>query len=209
LRTLFEREFSAAVTEADAGRSVTPGTQLTRAARAAGRIARPEVYIDALERLVGGTPFRTAPEAIAVLGELRASGYAVGVISNTVGELGRFLRPILTRFGFDRYVEVYTFSDEHPWAKPAPEIFQSTLDALGSDPTVAVHVGDGWADIEGPRRAGMRGAILYTGLQEYGGRYRELNLPQGREVPPSDHRVSSLPDVVPIVHRMLRPARDD
>jgi HAD superfamily hydrolase (TIGR01549 family) len=203
LRAGFEREYALAVDAAGEGRSVTPAEQLTRAALAVGRVPHPERYTEALERTLRSTPFRVSAGTIPVLRDLRVAGYSLGVISNTVGEPGRFLRPILHRMGFDEVVETWTFSDEGPWTKPAPEIFQKALEGLGSAPSNAVHVGDGWSDIEGARRAGLRGAVLFTGLQEYGERYRELFLPHGWADPRAKHRVSRLADVVPIVHRLL------
>jgi FMN phosphatase YigB (HAD superfamily) len=203
LRIAFEKEYAEAVRSAGEGRSVTPAEQLTRAALATGRVPRPTEYLDALAEAVGSTPFRIAPGTLDVLQELRESGYSVGVISNTVGEPGRSLRPILTAMGLDDYVQVFTFSDEHPWSKPAPEIFECTLKALGSDRAAAVHIGDGWSDIEGARRAGLLGSILFTGLQRYGERYRTLFLPPGWEQPESDYSVAQLSEVVPIVQKLL------
>ncbi len=203
LRTAFEREYLGAVVASEEGRTVSPTEQFVRAARASGRQPRTEAYLGALEGVVGATPFQVAPGALPVLAELRELGYEVGVISNTVGEPGQFLRPMLHRIGFDRYVETYTFSDEHPWTKPAPEIFRAALASLGSEPGAAVHVGDGWSDVEGGRRAGLVGTVLFTGLLRYGERYRKLFLPPGRHHPPADHKVSTLLEVIPIVRRLL------
>ncbi|MGI0128774.1 MAG: HAD family hydrolase [Thermoplasmata archaeon] len=208
LRAAFEKEYADAVQAAGEGRTVTPAEQLSRAAEATGRVPRPDAYLAALERAVATTAFRQAPDALPVLRELGESGYTIGVISNTIGEPGRFLRPILHRMGFDDLVDQYTFSDEHPWTKPAPEIFDSALRGLDSDPSVAVHVGDGWSDIEGARRARMRGSILFTGLQQYGERYRVLFLPAGWDHPPADHRASALREVVPIVRRLVPTPRN-
>lgn len=205
LRTAFEREYASAVDAAGEGRSVPPAEQLTRAAVSVGRVPHPDRYLAALERTLRSTAFRIAPGAIAALSELRDAGYTVGVISNTVGEPGRYLRPVLRRMGFDECVETWTFSDELPWAKPAPEIFRKALEGLGSDPSDAVHVGDGWSDIEGARRAGLRGAILFTGLQDYGERYRALFLPPGWAEPRAEVRATTLAEVVPIVRRLLPP----
>jgi HAD superfamily hydrolase (TIGR01549 family) len=202
-RAAFQLEYSRAVTAAGEGRSVPPVEQLTRAAAAMGRVARPDAYLDALRRLIAPLDFRLAPNAIEVLRELREAGYRVGMISNTVGEPGRFLHPMLTRLGFDEWVETYTFSDELPWTKPAPEIFRAALGALGGRSDAAIHVGDGWSDIEGARRAGMRSGILFTGLQRYGKRYRELFLAAGEDRPPAEFTVPTLPQIVPIVRRLL------
>ncbi|MGA8542810.1 MAG: HAD family hydrolase [Thermoplasmata archaeon] len=203
LRAAFEAEYDRAVAASGEGLTVTPAEQLTRAAEATGRRARPGAYVDALERAVGEMPFRVGSGARSALRELRDRGYSVGVISNTVGEPGRFFRPILRRMGFDDLVQSYTFSDEHPWTKPAPEIFRAALEQLRSRPEFAVHVGDGWSDIEGARRSGMKAGILFTGLQEYGEKYRSLFLRAGWEPPETVPRAPRMADVVPIVRRVL------
>ena len=203
LRAAFEREYVAAASASVDGRSVTPSEQLIRASRVLGCIPRPEAYVAALERTLAETPFRLAPGALAVVRELAERGYAVGIISNTVGEPGRLLRPILRRFGFDDYIGVYVFSDEHPWTKPSPEIFRAALRALGSKPSAALHVGDGWADIEGARRAGLVGGVLFTGLQEYGDRYRQLFASAGAVTPDPELQVTTLSEVIPLAERLL------
>jgi HAD superfamily hydrolase (TIGR01549 family) len=203
IRSAFEREYARAVSTAGEGRSVTPAEQLERAASAVGRVARPREYLDRLREIVAGTPFRRAPGALELLGDLRDRGYSLAVISNTIGEPGQFLRPVMERMGFDEFLRVYTFSDEHPWTKPSPEIFRTTLERLGSAPAHAVHVGDGWPDIEGARRARMLGGILFTGLQQYGARYRSLFLPDGWDRPETSLRAATLAEVAPIVGRLL------
>lgn len=202
----FERAYTGAVRAAGEGRTVTPAEQILRAAEETGRDVDPREYLARLNAEIDRTPFRVAPGALDLLKELRGLGYRVGVISNTVGEPGAFLRPILTRAGFDRYVETYVFSDEHAWTKPAPEIFRWALDQLDARAEDAVHVGDGWSDIEGARRAGYRGAILYTGLTAYGARYRELFVaPPGAE-PHRGDRARQLAEVLPMIRRILAPA---
>jgi FMN phosphatase YigB (HAD superfamily) len=202
-KTAFEAELRRAVVESHAGRTVTPREQITRAAAACGREPRPEAFEEALGRVVAATPFRTAPGALETLAEIRRLGVAVGILSNTVGEPGRFLRESIRAAGFDRDVEVYTFSDEHPWTKPAPEIFRWTLDRLGSEPRSAIHVGDGWADLEGARRAHLHAGVLYSGLQRYAPEYQALNYAPPIDPDLVDDEVASLPDVVPIVARWL------
>lgn len=203
LQDAFEREYARAVAQAEEGRTVTSAEQLTRAAKACGRVPHPERYLAALKQEVGETPFQCAPGAVDLLRELHDEGLRVAVISNTVGEPGAFLRPTLQRMGFDPFVDAYVFSDEHPWTKPAPELFRWTLERLGARPADAIHVGDGWSDIEGARRAGFRAGILFTGLQSYGARYRSLFLPRNGERLSSDYRVDSLADVPPLIRSIL------
>jgi len=199
----FEREYVDAVAESAQGRTVTPAEQLMRAAKATGREADPQEYLAGLQAEVAKTPFLRAPGALELLAGLRHRGYRVGVISNTVGEAGAFLRPVLESMGFNQYVETYVFSDEQPWTKPAPEIFRLALARLEESPPSAVHVGDAWSDLEGARRAGYRGAVLFTGLHEYGESYRKLFLPEMPGSPAASFRVDRLDQVGPIVEQLL------
>jgi HAD superfamily hydrolase (TIGR01509 family) len=201
----FEKAYVDAVTESNEGRTVTPSEQVRRASQATGRVANPEEYLSRLRAEVDRTPFRSAPGAVSLLRALRSAGYHVGVISNTIGEPGSFLRPVLTKMGFDRYVEAYVFSDEHAWTKPAPEIFLYALEQVHERPEDAVHVGDGWSDLEGARRAGFRGSVLFTGLRSYGERYRQLFRPGAPKDSPSGLRVDTLREVVPVVRKLLPP----
>lgn len=203
LGSAFERAYSDAVKESVAGRAVTPAEQLSRAARETHRDPDPSPYLAMLKAEVDRTPLRRAPGALELLADLRERGYRLGVISNTVGEPGEFLRPILGSMGFDRYVEAYVFSDEHPWTKPAPQIFRYALDRLNEKPRSAVHVGDGWADLEGARRAGYRGAVLFTGLHSYGPRYRSLFVAEDANGPKPPWQTDSLREVGPIVRKLL------
>jgi len=203
LRSAFERSYAAAVTASVRGRSVTPAEQIARAARASGRVVDPDNYLEGLRSEVRRTPFLRAPGALPLLRGLRADGYRVAVISNTVGEPGAYLRPILTKMGFDRYVEDYVFSDEQPWTKPSPRIFRFALRRLGERPGRSVHLGDGWSDIEGARRAGYRGSILFTGLHAYGARYRDLFLSGSPRLPEATFRTRQLSEAGPLVRRLL------
>jgi len=199
---LFEAEYHRAVAEAEQGRSVPPVEQYRRAARAAGRDPDPTRYLARLEALAGGLPFRRAPAALEALAALAEEGYALAIISNTVGEPGACLRPALRRLGFEASVREFVFSDEQPWTKPAPEIFRWTLERLGRRPSEAIHVGDGWADVEGARRAGYRAGIRYVGLPDYGARYRALFAPGPGRTPPAGWEVDRLDDVPTLIARI-------
>jgi putative hydrolase of the HAD superfamily len=201
----FERAYDAAVAASSDGETITPADQILRAAKEVGRVVDPREYLRRLKVEVERTPFRVAPGALDLVRELRAMRYRVGVISNTIGEPGAFLRPILATLGFDRYVETFVFSDEEPWAKPSPEIFLRALDALGERPDDAIHVGDGWADLEGARRAGYRGTVLFTGLRVYGERYRRLFRPGAPGSPEASYQTDRLDEVGPIVRKLLPP----
>ena len=191
LRSTFEAVYAEAVAASQQGRSVPPAAQIVEAGRRTGRRPDPRTYLEGLQRLVSETRFREAPGALQTLDQLRNDGWRTAVVSNTVGEPGASLRPVLERTGFQSRIDAYVFSDELPWTKPAPEIFREAPGRLGIPLTSTVHVGDGWVDIEGARRAGLRAGVLFTGLQHYGARYRTLFLPPGWESPPTDYRVAS------------------
>ncbi len=204
LRAAFEAVYTEAVTASQGGRSVGPTAQILEAGRRAGVSPSAPEYLAQLSRLVARTPFRPAPEALEVLRGLRADGWATAVVSNTVGEPGASLRPVLDRMGFTPLVDAFVFSDELPWTKPAPEIFREATARLGVDAARTVHVGDGWVDIEGARRAGLRAGVLYTGLQHYGQRYRRLFLPEGWSNPATPYRVATWPELPAVVDALVR-----
>jgi FMN phosphatase YigB (HAD superfamily) len=207
LRQVFEEVYANAVAASQEGRSVTPATQILQAGDRTGRDPDPTTYVVGLGKLVGSTPFQPAPEAFDVLERLRGDGWATAVVSNTVGEPGETLRPVLRRMALEPLVDAFVFSDEHPWTKPSPEIFREALEQLGATRQRTVHVGDGWVDIEGARRAGLRAGVLYTGLQHYGRRYRELFLPQGWSEPTTPYRFGSWPELPGVLESILAPGR--
>lgn len=95
--------------------------------------------------------------ALGALQSLRAQGYRLGVVSNTMRTPGRVLRKLLAHYGLLDCFIVTTFSDEVGVRKPDPDIFTLTLRALGGEPETAVHVGDdAILDVQGARAARMR-----------------------------------------------------
>jgi HAD superfamily hydrolase (TIGR01662 family) len=96
------------------------------------------------------------PRVLSTLGELRAEGYRVGLVSNLS------LRPALVREDLDRlglapYLQATVFSSEIGFRKPDPRIFQAALERLGSDPKETVFVGDRLLDdVNGAQAVGMR-----------------------------------------------------
>ncbi len=175
-----------AAEQARSGESIPLAAQIAEAGRRAGCRLEPERYVRRISELVARTAFQIAPGAIDVLRALRQDGWRVGVVSNTVGEPGAAFRPIAERLGLDAVIETWVFSDEHPWTKPHPAIFQEALRRLATGPESAVHVGDSWFDIAGAQQAGLRAALLYTGLQRYGTRYQShLGSPRRLEPVPA------------------------
>ena len=86
------------------------------------------------------------------------------------------------------------------------KIFAAALARLESPARTAVHVGDGWSDIEGARRAGFRAGVLFTGLSRYGDRYRRLFLPEGWSSPPTPYRLERWEELPAMLDRLGFPA---
>ena len=97
--------------------------------------------------------------------ERLAGVYPLAVISDAIVSPGRVLRMILKDHGLLDFFGVFTFSDEIGASKPAPIVFEKTVQKLGLPPESVVHIGDrGDNDIQGPHNVGMK-AILYTGVK--------------------------------------------
>ncbi len=106
-----------------------------------------------------------APEVVAAA---RGAGLRTGLVSNAGITPGCVLRELLEKEGLLPLLDVLSFSDEVLAAKPAPRIFQRTLDALDVPPSLAAFVGDmPLLDVMGPRRAGMWS--VQVGRQEMDG----------------------------------------
>jgi len=114
---------------------------------------------------------RSVPGVTEILPRL-SQRYRLGLISDVGLTPGRVLRELLRRDGLLPHFRVLTFSDETGAAKPRPEQFTRTLDALGVRPEEAAHIGDlPETDVAGARGVGMK-AILFLGES-----HREDGLP--------------------------------
>ena len=106
-------------------------------------------------------PPPVAPGVYEVLEEVRRMGYRVGMISNTGMTPGRLFRRYLAQHNILDFFQALIFSDEVRLCKPSTEMFHMTLEALGTTPDKAVHLGDHIVnDILGGNRAGMRTVLL-------------------------------------------------
>jgi HAD superfamily hydrolase (TIGR01662 family) len=101
--------------------------------------------------------FSLYDEVPDVLRELHDDGYTIGLISNTQRSLAEFER----HFGLDGLFAVAISSSDHGYMKPHPSIFEEALRRVGAAAAEAAMVGDSVPhDIEGARRAGMRGILV-------------------------------------------------
>lgn len=174
-----------------AGRGRSLEDLAREAAGRAGREPAPERWVDACERLVARQPFQVVPGALGQLERVREGGYRTAVVSNLLGETGRSMWRVLQKLGLDRYLETRAFSDELPWAKPAPEIFWTAIRPLATDPRDAIHIGDLPNDVLGARAAGFRLAARFEGARAYGRLYAALCHPDEPILPPPERVLAS------------------
>ncbi len=95
------------------------------------------------------------------LESLKQRGLSLVVVSNTGLAPGRYVERALVARGFDRWIDHWIWSDDVLSWKPGPEIFQATLQALGTGGDETAFVGDTpEADILGSRHAGFAVSVL-------------------------------------------------
>jgi FMN phosphatase YigB (HAD superfamily) len=113
-----------------------------------------------------GVKLGLAPEIGPTLERLRADGLVLGIVCDAGFTGGAILRDFLASQGLLEHFSGWGFSDEVGAYKPAPEIFESALAMLDTEPAAAVHVGDlRRTDIAGARAVGMR-TVRYRGLAD-------------------------------------------
>jgi putative hydrolase of the HAD superfamily len=89
---------------------------------------------------------------------LAARGVRLGLISNS----HRCLRSFQEHFHLQGLIAAAVSSSEHGYMKPHPSIFEAALALAGVQASQSVMVGDSLShDIEGARRAGMRGVLVH------------------------------------------------
>lgn len=142
-----------------------------------GRDACTDELAELIEISGVGVDERPVAGSLEVVERLRRAGVRLGIISDTGFSPGRVLRGSLSRAGLLHRFEpaALTFSDEVGVPKPNPRIFRAALEALGVEPSQAVHVGDLRAtDVAGARAVGM-GSVRFTGCYNDGSDGPEAN----------------------------------
>ena len=127
------------------------------------------------------------PGARPLLDRLSAQ-YQLGLVTNGIGMVQRGR---IARLELDSYFTAISISGELGMAKPAPEIFDHTLDRLGNPERGRVMmVGDSLSsDIAGGRAAGV--ATCW---------FNPSGHPNPRDIEP-DHEVTALQEVEAVLHR--------
>ncbi len=150
-----------------AGRHYSPKEAATALVRALGlEGAARELVAEAFLEAGRGAELGLAPEIEACLEQLRADGVVLGIVCDAGFTGGAILREFLDGKGILRHFSGWGFSDEVGAYKPAPEIFEAALGALGTKPAAALHIGDlRRTDVAGARAVGMR-TVRYNGLAD-------------------------------------------
>jgi len=106
--------------------------------------------------------FELFDDALPVLGELRAEGLKLGLVSNT----GRNLDEFVSHHRLE--VDAALGSGAFGRTKPHPTIFRAVLERLEVEPSAAAMVGDSPEDdVEGARAAGIERAFLLDREDRY------------------------------------------
>src|SRR6476646_388723 len=110
-----------------------------------------------------------APDIGPALEALRERRIRLGIVCDVGFSGGELLRELLDREGLLDHFSGWAFSDEVGHYKPAPQIFEAALGALGARPGEAMHVGDlRRTDVAGAAAHGMR-TVRYRGMNDEGG----------------------------------------
>ena len=101
--------------------------------------------------------WRVYPEAVEALSDLARRGIRLGVISNWDSRLPA----LLSALGLNAHFECVVSSAAAGYEKPHPAIFHAGLQALGVEPSRALHVGDRLEeDYEGAIGAGLQALLV-------------------------------------------------
>lgn len=99
---------------------------------------------------------KPVPHAREVLGELRARGLRIGVLSNTLPSIDRTLQAV----GLADLVDVAVATCAVGVHKPDAGAFLHAADALGAQPGEILFVDDRVENVEAARALGMRAAVI-------------------------------------------------
>lgn len=123
-----------------------------------------ERKVPALVEAFEDSLFVTRPNIVEGMADLirrLSDQYTLAIISDTSYSGGRMLRKLLADEGMLEHFSVTTFSDEMGSAKPHRAAFERTLEAVGIEPSDAVHIGDREdTDVCGAQAVGMD-AVLF------------------------------------------------
>ncbi|MBI2767954.1 MAG: HAD family hydrolase [Chloroflexi bacterium] len=110
--------------------------------------------------------FEHDPRCVAEVERLKAEGYRLAIVSNTLTRPG-LLDAYLGRIGLLHLFVARVYSVEIGRRKPDPGIYAEALKRLGCEPKDAVFIGDRVReDVLGPQAVGIRGVLTHEFRQE-------------------------------------------
>ena len=144
---------------------------------------------------------RLRPRVAQMLGELKAMGMKLGVISNTASLFQVF--DSLEEYGIRDFFQDVTLSSVTGMRKPLKDIFTVALRQVRSKPEECVYVGDTVSrDVIGSKRAGFACAIQ-IGSQLT----REKDAPLEETLAP-DYYITDICDVAKVVRELTEKTKD-
>lgn len=128
---------------------------------------------------------------LETLRELKARGYKLGIIANTVTETE--IPDWMCRDGVADCFETVILSSKVRLRKPDPAIYQLAARCIGSDPACCAYVGDNPVrDVEGAVNAGFGAMILF---EDAGTADREGKAPTMQP----DYRIHGIPELLELL----------
>lgn len=105
----------------------------------------------------GKLVFRPNEPVVALVHELKAAGFRLGVLTNNIKEFRDNWRSMLP---FDELFDDIVDSHEVRMRKPNPAIYQLALARLGAEAGRTAFMDDMAANVEAAERVGMRGVVV-------------------------------------------------
>lgn len=175
-RELFEGSWTIHIAEWRAGRIFGPRGAARWCLEQLGLHANEELADQLIRAIEESTTTGTtrvvdgAPDAVQAI---RDQGIATALICDTGFTPGRVVRQLLREHGIE--LDHHFFSDVVGARMPYPPFFNPALDATGSTPENAVHIGDlRRTDITGARNSGMA-TIRFAGMHDDGWATEEIS----------------------------------
>ena len=112
------------------------------------------------ERPKSGGPeftFRPNDPVIALVKDLKASGFKTGVLTNNVAELRPLWRPLLP---LDELFDDVVDSSEVGLRKPNPAVYRLAMERLGSTPETTVFLDDLRSNVDAASALGITGVFV-------------------------------------------------
>lgn len=110
-----------------------------------------------VRREIQESMFVLRPEALTVVGRLRADGLKIGLLSDCTSELP----DAWPRLSLSRLVDAPVFSCVQGMRKPDPRLFRTVAANLRTEPSQCLYVGDGGGrELTGADSVGMRAVLL-------------------------------------------------